>query len=213
MSQANIKATELLSSLKIEAKPKAESGLDYEKARMFEDLDALIDKRASIDPAKIPQMKMQAKGFDMIADFLEKAAKKFKKENTSLSEPEKKKFGDFKVKLEKLGVPAQFVDLLKTVAHSPEAMEEVAKVFRKEADKLRSDAEFIHKQVHSYDSRIKNLEERISKRVGGKANLDQETIRDKNLRGKLMAHAMRENAEVEYKNMLIERQQGETIST
>jgi uncharacterized protein YdcH (DUF465 family) len=141
------------------------SNQDHQKVEKIErKIQNLLNDKNNLSGAEVNQLRSEALMFTRLADYADKLADHIEKGNKDL---QKKKLEEVKkLLMEKLGVPADFIDQLAILTKAgPQALRDASKVYRAEAKKKIEKADFISTEVERIDKQIKEL------------NIIRETIR------------------------------------
>lgn len=184
---------------------------DDKKKKLEQKLMSLINDRSQIDPSAAEALRNEAAALGKMADYTNHIADLLEKNKKQLEKKELKEIQ--KTLMEKLGVPAAFIEQLSILVKAgPEALREASKVYREESHKKRDEAAFMTQELQSIDSQIKeiaHIKDNLKVNKGSK----KESMTDF-LNGKLYEKSFRDNAELELKHALelIEGGQGENLA-
>jgi uncharacterized protein YdcH (DUF465 family) len=171
----------------------------------------LLNEKNNLNGAEVNQLRSEALMFTRLADFADKLADQLEKGQKNLQK--KKQEEVKKLLMEKLGVPAEFIDQLAILTKAgPKALREASGVYRAEAQKRNEKADFIRAEVNKIDKQIKELSNiKETLRVGVQAN--QTSMKDYILKVRYQ-EALREQSDLVLKRVLeqMEGQTGETVS-
>jgi uncharacterized protein YdcH (DUF465 family) len=171
----------------------------------------LLNEKNNLNGAEVNQLRSEALMFTRLADFADKLADQLEKGQKNLQK--KKQEEVKKLLMEKLGVPAEFIDQLAILTKAgPKALREASGVYRAEAEKRNEKADFIRAEVNKIDKQIKELSNiKETLRVGVQAN--QTSMKDYILKVRYQ-EALREQSDLVLKRVLeqMEGQTGETVS-
>jgi uncharacterized protein YdcH (DUF465 family) len=171
----------------------------------------LLNEKNNLNGAEVNQLRSEALMFTRLADFADKLADQIEKGQKDLQK--KKQEEVKKLLMEKLGVPAEFVDQLAILTKAgPKALREASGVYRAEAHKRNEKADFIRAEVNKIDKQIKELSTiKETLRVGTQAN--QTSMKDYILKVRYQ-EALREQSDLVLKRVLeqMEGKTGETVS-
>ena len=171
----------------------------------------LLNEKNNLNGAEVNQLRSEALMFTRLADFADKLADQLEKGQKNLQK--KKQEEVKKLLMEKLGVPAEFVDQLAILTKAgPKALREASGVYRAEAHKRNEKADFIRAEVNKIDKQIKELSTiKETLRVGTQAN--QTSMKDYILKVRYQ-EALREQSDLVLKRVLeqMEGKTGETVS-
>lgn len=207
----NVTAT-ALDKLVNETKDQNSSKSDEKKkAKLEKKLENLINERADINPADAEALRNEAAALGRMADYTNHLADLMEKNRKQV---EKKKLEEVKkLLMEKLGVPAEFVEQLSILVKAgPEALREASGLYRQESHKKRDMAAMMTSELHRIDNEIKSIahvKDSLKTHDGSK----KETMTDF-LNRKLYEDSIRDNAELELKHalQLIEGGAGENLA-
>jgi len=179
--------------------------------RIEKKIKNLLNEKNNLNGAEVNQLRSEALMFTRLADFADKLADNIEKGKKEL---QKKKNEEIKkLLMEKLGVPAEFVDQLAILTKAgPKALREASGVYRAEAQKRNEKADFIRAEVNKIDSQLKELNNIKDKlRIGSEAN--QTSMKDYILKVRYQ-EALREQSDLVLKRVLeqMEGKTGETAS-
>jgi uncharacterized tellurite resistance protein B-like protein len=169
------------------------------KAKLEKKLENLINERADINPADAEALRNEAAALGRMADYTNHLADLMEKNKKQV---EKKKLEEVKqLLMEKLGVPAEFVEQLSILVKAgPEALREASGVYRQEANKKRDMAAMMTSELHRIDNEIKSIAH-VKDSLKTKKGAKNETMTDF-LNRKLYEDSIRDNAELELKQAL-----------
>ena len=179
------------------------------KEKLARKLEVLETQRATLDPALAEELGQEAGALYRMADYTKYIADKLEKDKKQL---EKKKLKEIKeVLMDKLGVPAEFVEQLSVLVKAgPEALREASAVYKKEGDKKRDQAALMRDQLKTLDAEIKQIEH-VKGLLVNKQGSKKETMKDF-INRKFYEDAIRDKSELEYKQAL-ELMEGENLAS
>jgi len=150
-------------------------------------INGLLRDRQHVDPTIAMNLRSDATALLQVAEYAEKLADQMEQDKK-----EKKPEEVQKALLERLGIPAEFIDQLSILVKAgPGALREAAQVYRNEAQKKRDQADLVTMEIEKLDKQIKDLshlKDHLSKQNGNEqvsmkeylANIRyREALRDK----------------------------------
>lgn len=169
------------------------------KAKLEKKLENLIIERADINPADAEALRNESAALGRMADYTNHLADLMEKNSKQV---EKKKLEEVKeLLMEKLGVPAAFVEQLSVlVTAGPEALREASLVYRQEAHNKRDMAAMMTSELHRIDSEIKSIAH-VKDSLKTKDGSKKESMTNF-LNRRLYEDSIRDNAELELKQAL-----------
>jgi hypothetical protein len=188
------------------------SNQDHQKVEKIEKkIQNLLNEKNNLNPVDINQLRSEAHMLTRLADYADKLADQLEKGQKDL---QKKKFEEVKkLLMEKLGVPANFIDQLAILTKAgPKALKEAAGVYRAEANKKLEKAQFMNAELEKLEKQIKELNSiKETMRLNGAEN--QTSMKDYILKVRYQ-EALRDQSDLVLKRVLeqMEGQTGETIS-
>jgi hypothetical protein len=187
------------------------SNQDYQKGEKIErKIQNLLNDKKNLNGTEVGQLRSEALMFTRLADYADKLADQLEKGNKDL---QKKKLEEVKkLLMEKLGVPADFIDQLAILTKAgPQALREASGVYRAEAQKRNEKADFVRAEVDRIDKQIKELNTiKETLRVNSQEN--QTSMKDYILKVRYQ-EALRDQSELVLKRVLeqMEGKTGETV--
>lgn len=156
-------------------------------------LDTLMKDKKDVQ-TDINFNKEQAKRYDKLADYLEKSLQDQSKK-TQEEDPER-----YKVILEELGLPAEFIGLL--FKAGKEAVIAAINKFRKKAKEHAKIADELFKKLRPIEKRLDEINEIMKSSSEDTRRMDVESLKYR----ELVASIIRENSEAMYKQVLEEQE-------
>ena len=188
------------------------SNQDHQKVEKIErKIQNLLNDKNNLSGAEVNQLRSEALMFTRLADYADKLADHIEKGNKDL---QKKKLEEVKkLLMEKLGVPADFIDQLAILTKAgPQALREASGVYRAEAQKRNEKANFISIELDRIDKQIKELNT-IKETLRTNSQENQTSMKDYILKVRYQ-EALRDQSELVLKRVLeqMEGNTGETVS-
>jgi uncharacterized protein YdcH (DUF465 family) len=188
------------------------SNQDHQKVEKIErKIQNLLNDKNNLSGAEVNQLRSEALMFTRLADYADKLADQIEKGNKDL---QKKKLEEVKkLLMEKLGVPADFIDQLAILTKAgPQALREASGVYRAEAQKRNEKANFISIELDRIDKQIKELNT-IKETLRTNSQENQTSMKDYILKVRYQ-EALRDQSELVLKRVLeqMEGNTGETVS-
>lgn len=185
---------------------------DHKKIDKIEKkIQNLLNEKNDFNAGDINQLRSEAQMLTRLADYADKLADKLEKGKKELR---KKNFEEVKkLLMEKLGVPANFIDQLAILTKAgPKALREAAGVYKAEAKKKIEHAEILHGQLKSLDQQIKELSS--MKEIIRLNSIETKTSMKEYLVKVRYKEALRDQSDLVLKRVLeqMEGNTGETIS-
>ena len=171
----------------------------------------LLNEKNNLNGAEVNQLRSEALMFTRLADYADKLADQIEKGQKDLQK--KKQEEVKKLLMEKLGVPAEFVDQLAILTKAgPKALREASGVYRAEAQKRNEKADFIRAEVNKIDKQIQELNH-IKDNIKINTQANQTSMKDYILKVRYQ-EALREQSDLVLKRVLeqMEGKTGETAS-
>jgi hypothetical protein len=185
---------------------------DHKKIdRIEKKIQNLLNEKNDFNAGDINQLRFEAQMLTRLADYADKLADKLEKGKKELR---KKNFEEVKkLLMEKLGVPANFIDQLAILTKAgPKALREAAGVYKAEAKKKIEHAEILHGKLKSLDEQIKELSS--MKEIIRLNSIETKTSMKEYLVKVRYKEALRDQSDLVLKRVLeqMEGNTGETIS-
>jgi hypothetical protein len=185
---------------------------DHKKIDKIEKkIQNLLNEKNDFNAGDINQLRSEAQMLTRLADYADKLADKLEKGKKELR---KKNFEEVKkLLMEKLGVPANFIDQLAILTKAgPKALREAAGVYKAEAKKKIEQAEILHGKLNSLDQQIKELSS--MKEIIRLNSIETKTSMKEYLVKVRYKEALRDQSDLVLKRVLeqMEGNTGETIS-
>jgi len=183
------------------------SNQDHQKVEKIErKIQNLLNDKNNLNDTEVGQLRSEALMFTRLADYADKLADQLEKGNKDL---QKKKLEEVKkLLMEKLGVPADFIDQLAILTKAgPQALREASGVYRAEAQKRNEKADFVRAEVDRIDKQIKELST-IKETLRENSQENQTSMKDYILKVRYQ-EALRDQSELVLKRVL-EQMEGKT---
>lgn len=145
--------------------------------KLAKKLKQLERERSEANPAAAIDLRVQAFSLNKVADYAENLANHL--EQNPKEKLEKKDIKEIKEALmESLGIPAEFVDQLSILVKAgPEALREVASLYRNKAEELREQADLMTREIEQIDTEINRLTN-LKKAFSGTTVDNKRSIKD-----------------------------------
>lgn len=170
----------------------------------------LIDDINKLNPSEITHLRSEMLMFTALADYADRLADQLEKGKRDLQKKETEEIK--KAIMDKLGVPAEFVDQLAILTKAgPQALREGATAYRIEAEKRREKLEYKINEKERLDNEVKKLTE-IKLSISKTSKENNLSMNDYILQARYQ-EALRERSELVLKQVLeqMEGQVGATI--
>lgn len=182
-----------------EATAKPQDKEKQKVSKLEEKLRSLLQNKAQIDPSQIAKLISEAQTLDKVADLANNIADQLEKNKKK--EEAKKKEEVTKAQLEKLGIPAEFVQQLSILTKAgPDALREASHVYRTEAKNKRQQADFMNLNIEKIDKEIKEINS-IKSSITSEKSSNQISMKDFIAKIRYQ-ESLREKADLVLKEML-----------